>query len=95
MLFTKNPLEVSSLSVELMLRKTRPLRRDNIPVHSHIELVNICTFAPPKLSTPADQSESWKKENWHWELYLAFIQHSREERNICPSEKENGRDIYI
>lgn len=72
MLFTKNLLEVSSLSVELMLRKTRPLRRDNVPVHSHTELVNICTFAPPKLSTTADQSEAMEKRKLELEIVFSF-----------------------
>lgn len=72
MLFTKNPLEVSSLSVELMLRKTRPLRCDNIPAHSHLELVNICTFAPPKFSTTADQSESMEKRKLSSEIVFSF-----------------------
>lgn len=72
MLFTKNPLEVSSLSVELMLRKTRPLRCDNIPAYSHLELVNICTFAPPKFSTTADQSESMEKRKLASEIVFSF-----------------------
>lgn len=72
MLFTKNLLEVSSLSVELVLRKTRPWRCDNVPVHSHIELVNICTFAPPKFSTTADQSESMERRKLASEIVFSF-----------------------